>query len=65
MKNSNEQLQPLVIIHCLGSSNADIDLPHGNSNLLRPFVGTMPSTKEAIKSQVPFKDGPHKTYKNI
>lgn len=33
MKNSNEQLQPLVIIHYLGSSNAAIDLPHGNSKL--------------------------------
>lgn len=65
LNNSNEQLQPLVIIHYLGSSNAAIDLPHGNSKLLRPFVGTMPSTKDAIKSQVCLKDGPQETYKNI
>lgn len=60
-----DQVQSIVIIHYLGFKSAAIDLPHGNVMLSRPFLGTMSSTKEMIKSQLHLKNGPQETYKTV
>ncbi|KAF0758335.1 CG-1 domain-containing protein, partial [Aphis craccivora] len=65
IKNTEDNIQPIVIIHYLGSKKAAIDLPHGNTTSSRPFLGTMPSTKEIIKSQIRSKDGLQETYKTV
>lgn len=65
IKNTEDEVHPIVIIYYLGSKGAAINLPHGNAMSLRPFIGTMPSTKEIIKSQLSSKDRPQETYKTV